>query len=123
MTITTSKNCRDDFTTRTVVDSGVTFRVESYNVNGQLSHHELNIEQTDESILKFQINEHINMFHVLDADVDVDQVIERMIKKIKVIRIMTSFTQEMENYGYVGSNPGISESNYEDVADKILNEI
>lgn len=34
--------------------------------------------------------------------------------------ILKHFTQEMEGYSYFGSNPGISEDDYEDVADQIM---
>ena len=38
----------------------------------------------------------------------------------KLVGIITSFTQEMENYSYFGSNPGVPEDSYEDVAEEIL---
>jgi hypothetical protein len=34
--------------------------------------------------------------------------------------ILKRFTQEMEGYSYFGSNPGISEDDYEYVADAIM---
>ena len=46
-------------------------------------------------------------------------------KKIvaRVIEIMERHTQEMEGYSYFGSNPGIAEDSYEDIACEIMKEI
>lgn len=38
----------------------------------------------------------------------------------KVVAIMAKWTTEMEGYAYFGSNPGIKEDDYEDVADAIM---
>ena len=38
----------------------------------------------------------------------------------RIVAIMSRHTQEMEGYSYYGSNPGISEDDYEDVADDIM---
>lgn len=38
----------------------------------------------------------------------------------KIIAVLEQFTREMEGYSYFGSNPGISEDDYEDVAEAIL---
>lgn len=46
-----------------------------------------------------------------------------MISKKEIIAILTSHTKEMENYGYFGSNPGVSEDDYEEIADEILQKI
>jgi hypothetical protein len=40
--------------------------------------------------------------------------------KQTIVAILKSFEQEMENYSYFGSNPGVSENDYEGVADKII---
>lgn len=45
---------------------------------------------------------------------------EEKILRDKIVEILSGFTQEMENYSYMGSNPGIEEDDYEDVADEIL---
>lgn len=45
------------------------------------------------------------------------------ITKEDIIAILEAFTQEMENYSYFSSNPGISESDYEDVAERIIEKI
>lgn len=45
---------------------------------------------------------------------------EEKILRDKIVEILSGFTQEMENYSYFGSNPGIEEDDYEDVADEIL---
>ena len=42
-------------------------------------------------------------------------------EKIKtVIEILNKYTQEMENYAYYGSNPGIPESEYPEIATEIV---
>ena len=38
----------------------------------------------------------------------------------RIVAIMDRYTQEMEGYSYFGSNPGIKEDAYEDVADEIM---
>jgi hypothetical protein len=38
----------------------------------------------------------------------------------KLEKILSEFTREMEGYSYFSSNPGISEDDYEDVAEKIM---
>lgn len=40
----------------------------------------------------------------------------------RIVAVMKRYTQEMEGYSYFGSNPGIAEDNYEDVADEIMTE-
>ena len=38
----------------------------------------------------------------------------------RIVEIMDRHTKEMEGYSYFGSNPGIAEDDYEDVADEIM---
>lgn len=38
----------------------------------------------------------------------------------RIIAIIASHTQEMEGYSYFGSNPGVSEDDYEDIAEEIM---
>lgn len=40
--------------------------------------------------------------------------------KEKIIEILKAHTEEMESYSYYGSNPGIPEDDYSEVADEIL---
>jgi hypothetical protein len=39
--------------------------------------------------------------------------------KDKILGILKEYTQEMEGYSYYGSNPGISEDDYDEIASKI----
>lgn len=39
--------------------------------------------------------------------------------KDKIIEILKAHTREMEGYSYFGSNPGISEDDYEEIAEEI----
>ena len=40
----------------------------------------------------------------------------------RIVAVMARHTQEMEGYSYYGSNPGIAEDDYEDVADELMKE-
>lgn len=40
----------------------------------------------------------------------------------RIVAVMTRHTQEMEGYSYYGSNPGISEDDYEDIAEELMKE-
>jgi hypothetical protein len=41
----------------------------------------------------------------------------------RIIGIIARYTREMEGYSYFGSNPGVQEDDYEDVADAIMLEL
>jgi hypothetical protein len=38
----------------------------------------------------------------------------------RIIAVISRHTREMEGYSYFGSNPGISEDDYEDIAEDIM---
>lgn len=38
----------------------------------------------------------------------------------KLVEVIAQYTKEMEGYNYYGSNPGVSEEDYEDIADDLL---
>ncbi len=38
----------------------------------------------------------------------------------RIVAIIDRFTQEMEHYGYYGSNPGVERDDYEEIADEIM---
>lgn len=40
----------------------------------------------------------------------------------RIEEILGTFTREMEGYSYYGSNPGIKEDEYDDVAEAIMDE-
>lgn len=40
----------------------------------------------------------------------------------RIIAVIARYTKEMEGYSYFGKNPGVSEDDYEDVADEIMQE-
>lgn len=48
--------------------------------------------------------------------------LEDKIKRDRLIEIISRYTTEMEGYSYFGSNPGIKEDDYEDIADVIMKE-
>ena len=41
----------------------------------------------------------------------------------KIEAILGTFTREMEGYSYFGSNPGISEDDYDELAEAIMTEL
>lgn len=46
--------------------------------------------------------------------------LEEKLLRDKLIAIMEKYTQEMEGYSYFGSNPGVEQEDYEEIADDIL---
>lgn len=38
----------------------------------------------------------------------------------RIVEIMNRYTTEMEGYSYFGSNPGVPEDCYEDIAEEII---
>lgn len=40
--------------------------------------------------------------------------------RVRIEEVLARHTQEMEGYSYFGSNPGIPEDNYDDVAEDIM---
>lgn len=45
---------------------------------------------------------------------------EDKLKRDRIIAIIAEYTREMEGYSYFGSNPGVAQEDYEDVADDIM---
>jgi len=43
--------------------------------------------------------------------------------RCRIVKVIAQYTTEMEGYSYFGSNPGIKEDDYEDVADDIMKEL
>jgi hypothetical protein len=44
------------------------------------------------------------------------------IQRDRIVAIINRYTREMEGYSYFGSNPGVQEDDYEDIADDIMQE-
>ena len=40
----------------------------------------------------------------------------------RIVAVMAKYTPEMEGYSYYGSNPGIKEDDYEDIAEDLMKE-
>ena len=40
----------------------------------------------------------------------------------RIVAVIASYTRDMENYSYYGSNPGVPEDEYEDIAEDIMKE-
>jgi hypothetical protein len=38
----------------------------------------------------------------------------------KIVAVIEKYTKEMEGYSYFGSNPGVPEDDYEEIADDLL---
>ena len=43
-------------------------------------------------------------------------------RRDRIVAIIARYTTEMEGYSYFGSNPGVKEDDYEDIADDIMQE-
>lgn len=56
----------------------------------------------------------------VEPDIDPWAIILKTEKKLALLKLLDEFTQEMEGYSYYSSNLGISVSDYEDIADRIL---
>lgn len=56
---------------------------------------------------------------LLDATQEAERE-EREAMKPAIIEACKAHTREMEGYSYFGSNPGVAEDDYEDVADKAV---
>ena len=40
----------------------------------------------------------------------------------RIVAVMAKYTQEMEGYSFYGSNPGVKEDDYEDIAEDLMKE-
>jgi hypothetical protein len=49
------------------------------------------------------------------------QLFEKTIKKMEIVEVIHSYTQEMEGYSYYDSNPGVPQDAYEEIAQAIMN--
>jgi hypothetical protein len=47
---------------------------------------------------------------------------EEKAQRDRIVSIIARHTREMEGYSYFGSNPGVAEDDYEDIADDIMKE-
>lgn len=63
-----------------------------------------------------------NSFKVFDNKAQMRAWIDRHEKICKIMKIMDKHTQEMESYGYYGSNPGIPEDDYDEIAEDLIKE-
>ena len=49
--------------------------------------------------------------------------VEEKARRDRIVAIIARYTTEMEGYSYCGSNPGVKEDDYEDIADAIMQEM
>ena len=49
--------------------------------------------------------------------------VEEKARRDRIVAIIARYTTEMEGYSYYGSNPGVKEDDYEDIADAIMQEM
>lgn len=52
-----------------------------------------------------------------------DISLENKLLRDKIINVIATYTREMEGYSYFGSNPGVSEDDYEDIAEELMTEL
>lgn len=70
--------------------------------------------------VKYKVSHSEYDFKVFDTAEEMEAWIERNEKIRKIMSIMDAETQEMENYIYYGSNRGISEDVYDEIAERII---
>lgn len=51
------------------------------------------------------------------------KLLERINKKVQLIKLLDGYTREMEGYSYYGSNPGVSVDDYEYIVEDIMKEL
>lgn len=51
-----------------------------------------------------------------------EMTVEEKAIRDRIVKIISQYTTEMEGYSYFGSNPGVAEDDYEDIADDIMKE-
>ena len=61
-----------------------------------------------------------NEFIIAYTEEEVHSTVDAWSRRVNVIRVLEQYTTEMENYSYYGSNPGIPEECYYDLANSIL---
>lgn len=59
-------------------------------------------------------------FRVFDSKSEAFDWVEKNEKICKMMKIMNGFSTEMEGYSYFGSNPGIPEDDFDEVAEEII---
>ena len=84
------------------------------NTAGDVIDHDIEIEFTGKDRLPSR-----NWFS-LPGDDNFPAFIEKNEKKLAIITIMNEFVVEMEGYAYYGSNPGIPQDEFEEVADALM---
>ena len=61
-----------------------------------------------------------NTFKVFDNKAEMRAWIDQNEKICKIMKVLAQHTEEMEGYSYFGSNPGIPEDEYDEVAQEII---
>lgn len=95
-------------TTTTMTRDFATYTVETYS-----GHIEVEITYTTNVTV-------CNTFQVFTDAEEMYDWIDKHEKTCRLVQIMRRYTQEMEGYSYYGSNPGIPEDVYDEVAEEIL---
>lgn len=91
-------------------------RFAEYTVEVFEGHVEVDVKYTGEAVSTFPT------FKVADTVAEAEAWIEHNEKVNKMMKIIDGFTTEMEGYSYFGSNPGVPEDMYDEVAEAIIKE-
>jgi len=103
------------WTTKVFDKENAVYTVETFLVDDVPTDHQISIKEKGTELLS-------NSFITLNGgyDYEIALIIYKIEKKLTLLKILDTFTQEMENYSYYGSNPGISKDSYEDVVDALM---
>lgn len=87
-----------------------------YTITEHTGYVEVDVKYTSEAVSTFPT------FRVFDTVEEVSEWIAHNEKVNRIMKIIDGFTTEMEGYSYYGSNPGIPEDVYDEVAEEIIKE-
>ena len=87
-----------------------------YTVEVHKGHLEVEIEYTQKA-------HPYTTFKVFDNKAQMRAWIDQNEKVCKIMNVLDRHTEEMEGYSYFGSNPGIPEDEYDEIAEELIKEL
>lgn len=93
-----------------------TTKFAEYTVTEYASDVGIDVKYTAEAVNSFPT------FKVVDTAEEAREWIEHNEKVNRIMKIIDGFTTDMEGYSYYGSNPGVPEDVYDEVAEEIIRE-
>jgi antibiotic biosynthesis monooxygenase (ABM) superfamily enzyme len=87
-----------------------------YTITEHTGYVEVDVKYPSEAVNTF------STFKVFDSFEEANEWIAHNEKVNRIMKIFDSYTRDMEHYSYYGSNPGVPEDEYEDIAEEIIKE-